>query len=118
MRVELTKYRVKEGKSELVDEWVEYMHNHMDDVLMNLEGEKMFVETIFREAFNDVEYLYWYSVQDDVESDDTVSKADLDEKHLEYWDKCIDKTFRPEDMKAEIVMIPERIKRAMNYSND
>ena len=56
MRVELTKYRVKAGKSELVDEWIEYMHNHMDDVLMNLEGEKMFVETIFREAFNDVEY--------------------------------------------------------------
>ena len=118
MRVELTKYRVKEGKSKLVDEWVEYMHNHMDDVLMNLEGEKMFVETIFREAFNEVEYLYWYSVQDDVQSDDTVSKADLDEKHLEYWEKCIDKTFRPEDMKAEIVMIPERIKRAMKYNND
>ncbi len=55
MRVELTKYRVKEGKSKLVDEWIEYMHNHMDDVLMNLEGEKMFVETIFREV-NDVEY--------------------------------------------------------------
>lgn len=118
MRVELTKYRVKEGKSELVDEWIQYMHNHMDDVLMNLEGEKMFVETIFREAFNDVEYLYWYSVQDDHHSEEKISKTDLDEKHLEYWDKCLDKTFRPEDMKAEIVMIPERIRRAMKYSND
>lgn len=118
MRVELTKYRVKEGKNELVDEWIEYMHNHMDDVLMNLEGEKMFVETIFREAFNDVEYLYWYSVQDDNQPEDKISKADLDEKHLEYWERCIDKTFRPEDMKAEIVMIPERIRRAMRYNND
>lgn len=118
MRVELTKYRVKEGKSKLVDEWIEYMHNHMDDVLMNLEGEKMFVETIFREAFNDVEYLYWYSVQDDNQSDEKVSETELDAKHLEYWEKCIDKTFRPEDMKAEIVMIPERIRRAMDYNND
>lgn len=118
MRVELTKYRVKEGKSELVDEWIEHMHNHMDDVLMNLEGEKMFVETIFREAFNNVEYLYWYSVQDDNHSEDKISETELDEKHLKYWEQCIDKTFRPEDMKAEIVMIPERIRRAMDYNNE
>lgn len=118
MRVELTKYRVKEGKSALVDEWIEYMHNHMDDVLMNLEGEKMYVETIFREAFNDVEYLYWYSVQDADHSEDKISEADLDDKHLEYWEKCIDKTFRPEDMKPEIVMIPDRIRKAMEYEED
>ena len=117
MKVELTKYRVKEGKSELVDEWIDYMHNDMDDVLMNLEGEKMFVETIFREAFNDVEYLYWYSVQEEA-SDIQISESDLDKKHIEYWEQCIDKTFRPEDMKAEIVMIPERIREAMHYDKN
>src|SRR5699024_8306396 len=40
MKVELTKFRIKENKSERVDEWVEYMQDHMDDVLVTLEGEK------------------------------------------------------------------------------
>ena len=118
MRVELTKFRVKPGKSGRVDEWFEYMHNHMDDVLMNLEGEKMFVETIFREAFNDVEYLYWYSVQDVETTEQEVNADELDQKHIEYWEQCIDKTFRPEDMKAEIVMIPKKIRDAMQFDEN
>jgi hypothetical protein len=116
MKVELSKFRVKEGKSEKVDEWINYMHEHMDDVLLNLEGEKMFVETIFREAFNDVEYLYWYSVQDEC-STDSADKTKIDEKHLQYFEECIDKRFRPEDMKAEIVMIPKRVRSAMKYDD-
>lgn len=115
MKVELSKFRVKEGKSERVDDWIEYMHENMDDVLLNLEGEKMYVETIFREAFNDVEYLYWYSVQDDELSN--TDSVDIDEKHVKFFEECIDKRFRPEDMKAEIVMIPKRIREAMQYED-
>lgn len=114
MRVELTKFRVKEGKSKRVDAWIEYMHENMDDVLMNLEGEKMYVESIFREKFNNVEYLYWYSVQEDqTRGTDEVTNQNIDEKHLEFFDECIDKTFRPEDMTATCVMIPSRIRSAM-----
>ncbi|WP_020006367.1 DUF6176 family protein [Salinicoccus albus] len=113
MKVELTKFRVKEGKSERVDEWITYMQEHMDDVLMTLEGEKMFVETIFREQVGKHEYLYWYSVQDEsgheLDDDDTP----MDSKHVRYWEECIDKTFRPEDLDASVVMIPPRIRKAM-----
>lgn len=111
MRAELTKFKVKEGKSALVDEWIQYMQNNMDDVLLNLEGEKMYVETIFREVFLDVEYLYWYSLQSD--NHETIVDEDLDEKHLEYMDACIDKTFRPADMQAEVMMLPDHIKKFM-----
>lgn len=118
MRVELTKFRVKEGKSKRVDAWIDYMHENMDDVLMNLEGEKMYIETIFRESFNNVEYLYWYSVQEDqTDGTDEVTNQKIDEKHLEFFDECIDKTFRPEDMTAAVVMIPSRIRRAMENKN-
>lgn len=111
MKAELTKFKVKEGQSELVQEWIEYMRDNMDDVLLNLEGEKMYVETIFREVFMDVEYLYWYSIQaDDSEKiDDTY----LDPKHLEYMNACIDQTFRPADMQAEVVMLPERLRKLL-----
>ena len=110
MKAELTKFKVKEGKSEVVDEWIGYMRDNMDDVLLNLEGEKMYVETIFREVFMDVEYLYWYSIQSD-ENGVKIDDTHLDEKHLEYMDECIDKTFRPADMQAEVVMLPEHLRQ-------
>lgn len=111
MKVELTKFKVKKGKSERVDEWVEYMQNNMADVLLNLKDEKMYVETIFREKFNDVEYLYWYSVQDP--SFEGAGDTYINEKHLEYMEECIDLSFRPDDLNAEIIMIPEKIRSAM-----
>ena len=118
MRVELTKFRVKEGKSKRVDEWIEYIHENMDDVLLNLEGERMYVETIFREAFNNVEYLYWYSVQDDQAGDDDgLTLPEIDKTHLEFFDECIDRTFRPEDMTAAVTMIPYRIRKAMESAD-
>lgn len=112
MRVELTKFRVKPGKSERVDEWFEYMHNHMDDVLLGLEGEKMYVETIFRERFDNREYLYWYSVQDD-DNPEAIEDAYIDQKHIDFMDECIDKTFRPDDMEAEVMMMPEKVRDVM-----
>ncbi|CAG9620168.1 hypothetical protein BACCIP111883_00936 [Sutcliffiella rhizosphaerae] len=54
MNVELTRFRVKKGKSERVDEdeWLKFLNENMKDVLVTLEGERMFVETIFREHLN------------------------------------------------------------------
>ena len=112
MKAELTKFKVKEGKSHVVDEWIEYMRDNMDDVLLNLEGEKMYVETIFREVFMDVEYLYWYSIQSG-EAGEKIDDTHLDDKHLEYMVECIDKTFRPSDMQAEVVMLPEHMRQLL-----
>jgi len=37
----------------------------------------------------------------------------IDKKHLEYWDECIDESFRPVDLEAAVVMIPEKIRGEM-----
>lgn len=113
MNVELTRFRVKKNKSERVDEWLEFLNDHMKDVLVTLEGEKMYVETIFREVLNGEEYLYWYSVQGEGGQEVTESDNWIDKKHLQYWDGCIDETFGPLDLTTEVVMIPEKIKKAM-----
>lgn len=63
LHVELSRFRVKEGKSAVVDQWMAFLNEHMEDTLLTLEGEKMYVETIFREVLDGHEYLYWYSVQ-------------------------------------------------------
>lgn len=113
MNIELTRFRVKKGKSERVDEWLAFLKDHMKDVLVTLEGEKMYVETIFREDLNGDEYLYWYSVQGEGGQEVEQSEHWIDKKHLEFWDECIDETFRPVDLKTEVVMIPEKVRSVM-----
>lgn len=85
----------------------------MKDVLVTLEGEKMYVETIFREHINGEEYLYWYSVQGLGGQEVQDSNHWIDKKHIEYWEECIDETFKPVDLKTEVVMIPEKIRKSM-----
>jgi len=104
---------VKPGKTEKVNEWLAFLNENMEDVLVTLEGEKMYVETIFREVLNGEEYLYWYSVQgtDGIEVEE--SEHWIDKKHLEYWEECIDKTYKPVDLQTEVVMIPEKVRESM-----
>lgn len=113
MNIELTRFKVKEGKTEVVDEWLKFLNENMKDVLVTLEGERMYVETIFRETLNGDEYLYWYSVQGEGGKDVDESEHWIDKKHLQYWDECIDTNFKPVDLTTEVVMIPEKIRSVM-----
>lgn len=114
MNVELTRFRVKKGKSDRVDEWLKFLNDNMKDVLVTLDGEKMCVETIFREHLNGDEFLYWFSVQGEGGQEVEQSEHWIDKKHLEFWDECIDETFKPFDLKTEVVMIPQKVRNSMN----
>ena len=113
MNVELIRYRVKKNKSERVDEWLKFLSANMQDVLVTLEGEKMYVETIFRERLEGEEYLYWYSIQGQGGQAVEESEHWIDKKHLEFWDECIDETFGALNLKTEVIMIPENIQKFM-----
>lgn len=62
MNIELMRFRVKPGKIERVDQWLQFLNSNMPAVLETLEGERMYVETIFSETLDGAEYLYWYSI--------------------------------------------------------
>ena len=113
MNVELTRFKVKEVKSKIVDEWLLFLNENMKETLITLEKEKMYVETIFREVLNGDEYLYWYSVQGENGQEVEESEHWIDKKHLDYWEECIDKNFKPIDLSTEVVMIPEKVKKSM-----
>ena len=113
MNVELIRYRVKKNKSERVDEWLKFLNANMQDVLVTLEGEKMYVETIFRERLEGEEYLYWYSIQGQGGQAVEESEHWIDKKHLEFWDECIDEIFGALNLKTEVIMIPENIQKFM-----
>ncbi|HEL1588675.1 DUF6176 family protein [Streptococcus suis] len=113
LTVELSRFRVKEGKSAVVDQWMAFLNDHMEDTLLTLEGEKMYVETIFREVLDGREYLYWYSVQAEggIEVDD--SESYIDKKHLEYWEECIDPSYGMVDLDLQVIMIPKPVYETM-----
>ena len=112
MNIGLSRFRVKEGKSSVVDEWMNFLNENMEEVLLTLDGEKMYVETIFRERDGDTEQLYWYSIQG--ENGIRVEESDylVDKKHLEYWNECIDNGYKV-DMSMQVSMIPKHIARLM-----
>lgn len=111
--VELTRFKVKQGKTEAVDQWMKLLNDNMSSVLLTLNDEKMYIETIFREEVEGIEYLYWYSVQGKGGIEVQDSHHDIDKQHLVYWKECIDQDCRPFDLKTEVVMIRENILAAM-----
>ncbi len=126
MRVELTKYRVKPGKSERVDEWIKMLNDRIDECLATLPREKMYVEAIFREKVGDEEFLYWFSVQGEGGEDVRTSEHDLDIEHLKFGRECLDPTYGPvdgegqqrrgRDMDLQLFLLPEHIRRAMEQA--
>ena len=113
LTVELPRFRVKEGKTAQVDEWMAFLNEHMEDTLLTLEGEKMYVETIFREVLDGREYLYWYSVQAEGDIDVEDSESYINKKHLEYWEECIDPSYGMVDLEPQVIMIPKPIYETM-----
>ncbi|MGP4072032.1 DUF6176 family protein [Piscibacillus sp. B03] len=110
MNIELTRFRVKQGKSNQVDQWMTFLNEHMEEVLLTLDNEKMYVENIFRETINGFEYLYWYSIEAEGGQNVEDSNHWVDQKHLEFWDECIDQNYSPVDLSLEVTMIPTRIR--------
>ncbi|WP_312097259.1 DUF6176 family protein [Niallia sp.] len=99
--------------SSAIIKWFSFLNENKKEVLVTLEGEKMFVETIFRETLNGEEYIYWYSVQGEDGQEVEQSEHWIDKKHIEFWNECIDETFKPVDLKTEVVMIPQKVKDSM-----
>ena len=113
LKAELSRFKVKEGKSGKVDEWMAFLNDHMEDTLLTLENEKMFVESIHREVVNGTEFLYWYSVQGEGGTEVYDSESYIDIRHLEYWDECIDMEYKPVDMKLEENLIAPAVEKVI-----
>lgn len=113
MKIELTRFRVREGARERVDEWMRFLNENMDAVRETLEPEQMYVETIFSEQIDGVDYLYWYSVQGEGGSSLDQSTHWLDAKHIEFWRDCIDKDYPPQELSPRVLMLPERVEASM-----
>lgn len=111
-KIELTRFRIKKGKEEKAQEWMDFLNNHHQDTVATMAGEKMFVETVFKEESSDgYTYFYWYSLQGERGKAVEESDSYIDQKHLEYWNECIDNAYRPVDMKVMEDLIAPKINK-------
>lgn len=117
MRVELTRFKVDEGKSARVDEWLKMLNDSMDEVIQTLDREQMKLEVIFREIIEDREYLYWFSVQGETGEDVNTSTFEVDRKHIAFHDECIDHTYGAREAQPQVVMVPRKIALAMEWDH-
>lgn len=113
VKTELSRYRVLAGKERLVKEWMAFLQDHLSEVLLTLEQEKMYVEAIFQEELVGVTYLYWFSVQGEGAVSVADSDYDVDKQHLLYWQACIDSDYGEDLLQTNLTMIPENLAKQM-----
>lgn len=115
MLVELSRFRVKPGKSARVDEWLTMLNARMDEVKQTLVREEMKVEVIFREMIGDDEYLYWFSIQGAAGEHVRTSPFEVDRLHIAFHEECIDHDYGMRDAQPQVIMIPDAIAAAIGW---
>ncbi|MEI5908707.1 DUF6176 family protein [Bacillus spongiae] len=119
MNARLSKYRIKEGKSKQVDQWMDMLNQNMDKVLIILKNENLVVETMFREKGEDGEYLYWYAVKGkekevQLSDEETNKKNEIIKEHFQYWEECIVQDEEMPAIATEVMMVPDHISKVMD----
>jgi len=116
MRVELTRYRVKPDKIARVDEWLKVLNARMEETIVTLERQKMYVEVVFRERYQNEDFLYWFSIQHETGERIESSLYEIDAVHSAFSRECIDLTYGAVDPLPQVIMIPEHVAAAMDWT--
>jgi len=90
MTVELAGFPVIPGQEPLAQEWMQFLRNNQDAVLETLPGEHIHTESIFSLTLHQRLYLCWYDDQQPGGQPVTTSNHWLDQRHVAYWNACID----------------------------
>lgn len=116
-KIELTRFRIKKGKEGKAQEWMDFLNQHHEDTVATMANEKMYVENVFKEENPDgYTYFYWYSIQGEDGQAVEESESYIDKKHIEYWDECIDESYRPVDMVLEENLVSPAVENVIKKS--
>src|SRR5712691_6486726 len=116
MKVELTRFRIKPDKIGRVDEWLRLLNTCVDECVATLEREKMYVEVVFRERYKNEDFLYWFTIQHESGEPLETSPHEIDKIHRSFGRECIDLTYGAVDPLPQVIMIPEGVAAAMDWT--
>lgn len=115
MKVELTRLRIKEGKSHRVDEWLRMINTRIDEAHETLDREGMKLEIIFREVIGDDDYLCWFTIQDEGGEPIETSPFELDQEHVQFGEECIDHEHGGHEAQPQVILVPPEVAKAMKW---
>jgi hypothetical protein len=115
MKVELSRFRVKDGKSPRVDVWLKILNENINECIQTLDREQMKLEMIFREIINGNEFLSWVSIQGEGGEPAETSPFEIDRKHREFFEECLDHDYGRRDAQVQVIMVPGAVARSMDW---
>lgn len=92
--VALQRFEIVPGKEGRFAEWMTYLRTERAAAVATLDGEKMYFEAVFSDTSAGRSYAYWLTFQGDGGTPVESSTAELDRRHLEFWNECIVKGSR------------------------
>lgn len=116
MLVELSRFKVKAGKSGQVDEWMAMLRERRDECIQTLAREQMKFEVIFREVIGDDEFLTWVTVQGESGEHVRTSEFEVDKLHIAFHEECIDHDYGMRDAQPMLVLLPDEVAAAMGWT--
>ena len=117
MKVELTRLRIKKGKSHRVDEWLRMANERIDEAVETLDRECMKLEIIFREVIGGDDYLCWFTIQDEAGEPIETSPFDVDHEHVKFGEECIDHEHGGHEAQPQVILVPPEVAKTMRWAN-
>ena len=117
MKVELTRLRIKKGKSHRVDEWLRMANERIDEAVETLDRECMKLEIIFREVIGGEDYLCWFTIQGEAGEPIETSPFDVDHEHVKFGEECIDHEHGGHEAQPQVILVPPEVAKAMRWAN-
>ena len=117
MKVELTRLRIKKGKSSRVYEWLRMCNERIDEGVETLDRESMKLEIIFREVTGGDDYLCWLTIQDEEGEPIETSPFEVDHEHIKFGEECIDHEHGGHEAQPQVILVPPEVAKAMRWDN-
>ena len=111
LRVELSRARVKPGRSDGADRWMQMLNDRADECVATLDRERMAIEIVFRLREGDDEFLYWVSVYGPDGGGLDPSSHAIDRDHIEIGTEVKEPGWV--EAQPQLLLMPDPVRRAV-----
>jgi hypothetical protein len=112
-KTEFLSFAIKQGMESEAERWMSVLLTRKEECIATLEREQMHYEAIFKSSSEGRMYLSWFSVQgldgEPVQS----SPHAIDQIHIDFWERCIDRSIPPQRFEHLMSFIVPVLKNAM-----
>lgn len=113
-RTEFVSFAIKPGMESDGEAWMRLLIERQPECVATLDGERMHYESIFRSVRDGRLHLSWFSVRSAGGRHVTVSSHEIDRLHVQYWERCVDRTVDREVFEHVVSFVPATVAAAVS----